>query len=379
MKMQRRCTVCLMDETASDIVFDATGQCNFCRDFQAALASMPSLEERDARRSALVRQVRNAGRGKRYDCIVGVSGGADSSYSLWLAVNEGLRPLAVHLDNGWNSELASHNIATLVSRLNVDLMTHVIDWEENRDLQRSFFAADVIDIELLMDSAMLATNFRAARRFGVKYILSGSNQVTEGMRMPTGWNHSKYDAANARAIHRRHGHVPIRTHPLYDTTQFLLDRYLRRIRWISFLDYFEYDKASAAAFLKNELGYKPYPYKHYESVFTRFYQGYILPIKFGVDKRKLHLSALVVSGQMRRDEALDMLEKDTYPDLQQKRDDRYFVLKKLGFSEAEFDAYMTRSPVPHSAYPSELDRLAKLSRARKSLHRALRWSTPLSI
>lgn len=371
MRAPRRCTVCLMDETAPDIAFDASGQCNFCRNFQAALAIMPSAEERDARRRALMREVREAGRGKRYDCIVGVSGGADSSYSLWLAVNEGLRPLAVHLDNGWNSELASHNIATLVSRLNVDLMTHVIDWEENRDLQRSFFAADVIDIELLMDSAMLATNFRAARRFGVKYILSGSNQATEGMAMPAGWNHSKYDAANARAIQRRFGHLPIRTHPLYSTTQFLLDRYVRRIHWVSFLDYFDYNKASAMAFLKSELGYKPYPYKHYESVFTRFYQGCILPGKFGVDKRKLHLSALVVSGQMSRDEAMAMLEQDPYPDAMQKRDDRYFVLKKLGFSEAEFDAYMARPPVPHSAYPSELGRLTKLSRVRKAVLGAL--------
>lgn len=371
MKTPRRCGVCLMDETAPDIVFDAAGQCNFCRDFETALAIMPSAEEREARRRALVREVREAGRGKRYDCIVGVSGGADSSYSLWLAVNEGLRPLAVHLDNGWNSELASHNIATLVSRLNVDLMTHVIDWEENRDLQRSFFAADVIDIELLMDSAMLATNFRAARRFGVKYILSGSNQATEGMRMPAGWNHSKYDAANARAIHQRYGHVPIRTHPLYSTTQFLLDRYLRRIRWVSFLDYFEYNKVKAMAFLEGQLGYKPYPYKHYESVFTRFYQGCILPLKFGVDKRKLHLSALVVSGQMSRDEAIALLEDDPYPDPLQKRDDRYFVLKKLGFSEAEFDAYMARPPLPHATYPSELNRLAMLSWAVKAVRRGM--------
>lgn len=363
MSALRGCSVCLMDETAPDIVFDSAGQCNFCQEFRSTLAAMPLAEERDVRRRALVRDVREAGRGKRYDCIVGVSGGADSSYSLWLAVNEGLRPLAVHLDNGWNSELASHNIATLVSRLNVDLMTHVIDWEENRDLQRSFFAADVIDIEMLMDSAMLATNFGAARRFGVKYILSGSNNVTEGIRMPIGWNHSKIDVANILAIHKRHGSVPIRTHPLYGTSQFLVDRLVRRIRWISFLDYFDYQKTSAIAFLKSKFDYKPYPYKHYESVFTRFYQGHILPLKFGVDKRKLHLSALVVSGQMSREDALAILDEDPYPDPMQKRDDRYFVLKKLGFSESEFEHYMARPAVPHRAYPSEIDRLRKLARA----------------
>jgi N-acetyl sugar amidotransferase len=372
MKLLRSCTVCLMDETAPDIVFDTTGQCNFCRDFQASLAAMPSPEERDSRRRALVQEVREAGRGKRYDCIVGVSGGADSSYSLWLAVNEGLRPLAVHLDNGWNSELASHNISTLVSRLNVDLLTHVIEWNENRDLQRSFFAADVIDIEMLMDNAMLATNFGAARRFGVKYILSGSNNVTEGMRMPTGWNHRKIDIANIRAIHQCHGNLPIRTHPLYGTAQFLLDRYLWRIQWISFLNYVHYNKAEAMSFLKSEFGYKPYPHKHYESVFTRFYQGYILPVKFGVDKRKLHLSALVVSGQISRGEAIASLDQDPYPDIMQKQDDRNFVLKKLGFSESEFEAYMARPPLPHTAYASEIDRLTRLSRAWKVIRRLMR-------
>jgi N-acetyl sugar amidotransferase len=371
MKITHRCDVCLMDDSAPDIAFNSRGQCNFCQEFQASLHALPSTKERDLRRRALVEEIREAGRGKRYDCIVGVSGGADSSYSLWLAVNEGLRPLAVHLDNGWNSELASHNIATLVSRLNVDLMTHVIDWEENRDLQRSFFAADVIDIEMLMDSAMLATNFLAARRFGVKFILSGSNHITEGMRMPIGWNHSKIDATNIRAIQKRYGNLPIRTHPLYGTTQFLLDRYFRKIRWISFLDYFDYHKVSAVEKLKKEISYRSYPYKHYESVFTRFYQGHILPVKFGIDKRKLHLSTLVVSGQMSRAEAIQILDQNPYPDTLQKREDHDFVLKKLGFSESEFERYLARPAVSHWTYPSEIPRLRNLSRARAAIRRVL--------
>jgi hypothetical protein len=158
----RQCTRCVMDESATGIVFDGQGQCNYCTEFADVLAAQPPVAERDSLRAALIDRIKRSGKGKRYDCIVGVSGGADSSYSLYLAVREGLRPLAVHLDNGWNSELASHNIATLIDRLKVDLMTHVIDWEENRDLQRSFFAAGVIDIELLMDTAMLAANFSAA-------------------------------------------------------------------------------------------------------------------------------------------------------------------------------------------------------------------------
>jgi len=300
---------------------------------------------------------------------VGVSGGVDSSYALYLAVKSGLRPLAVHLDNGWNSELAVHNIATLVRTLGVDLYTHVIRWEENRDLQRAFMAAHVIDIEMLMDSAMLATNFRAARKFGVRFILSGSNSTTEGMVMPAGWNHHKWDARNARAIHGRFGTRRVPSHPLYSLREMFLDRHVRRIRWLSFLDYFDYRKADAVELLQRELGYKPYPYKHYESVFTRFYQGEILPRKFGVDKRRLHLSALVVSGQMTRGEALAMLDAPPYPDAAQLREDREFVGKKLGYSPEEMETYLAAPPVPHSAYPSEAPWLALYSKLARALRR----------
>ncbi|MDT9599637.1 N-acetyl sugar amidotransferase [Sphingosinicella rhizophila] len=356
------CTMCVMDTSAPGIVFDDRGQCNFCRDFEARLGDPAVHGRSDRERAGFIAEVKKQGRGKDYDCIVGVSGGVDSSYALYLAVKHGLRPLAVHLDNGWNSELASHNIANLITTLKVDLVTHVIDWEENRDLQRAFFAANVIDIELLMDNAMLATNFAQARRFGVKYILAGTNNSTEGMTMPLGWNHHKWDKRNIKAIHRRFGRLPIRTHPLYGTWEFILDQYVRRIRWISFLDYFDYNKAEAIAILQRECGYRPYAHKHYESVFTRFYQGYILPNKFGVDKRRLHLSTLVVSGQQSREDALAALEQDPYPDPDQKREDKTFVLKKLGFSEAGFDEYVAAPPVPHAHYGSEAGRMRFLGR-----------------
>lgn len=369
MMPRRLCSRCLLDETTPGIDFDEHGQCNYCRDFEAVLAVAPDVAERDCRRGELIAEIQRSGRGRRYDCIVGVSGGVDSSYALYRAVKSGLRPLAVHLDNGWNSELAVHNIATLVRKLDVDLFTHVIRWEENRDLQRAFMAAHVIDIEMLMDSAMLATNFRAARKFGVRYILSGSNSATEGMEMPTGWNHHKWDARNARAIHRRFGTRRVRSHPFYSLKEMVFDRYVRRIRWISFLDFFDYQKGEAVALLQREVGYKPYPYKHYESVFTRFYQGEILPRKFGVDKRRLHLSALVISGQMSRDEALAMLDTPPYPDSGQLRDDRDFVAKKLGYSLDELEAYLNAPQVPHSAFPSEAPWLARLSKLSRALRR----------
>jgi hypothetical protein len=177
--------------------------------------------------------------------------------------------------------------------------------------------------------------------------------ATEGMAMPPGWNHFKFDERNIRAIQRRFGSLPIKTHPLMSTMDFVWYEYVRRIRWVSFLDYFAYDKFQALDTLQRECDYKPYPYKHYESVFTRFYQGYILPRKFGYDKRRGHLAALVVTGQMTRDAALELLEQSPYPDTAQEEQDRVFVMKKLGFSGNEFTAYMHAPAVPHAAYGSE--------------------------
>jgi N-acetyl sugar amidotransferase len=350
----RACTRCVMDTTATDIEFDENGVCNYCSGFVSRLGKMcPSTEDRSRLRGAFLEKVKASGKGRDYDCIVGVSGGVDSSYALYLAVEHGLRPLAVHLDNGWNSELAVHNIASLVDALGVDLYTHVIDWEENRDLQLSFFKAGVVDIELLMDNAMLALNYRQAARYGLKYILSGSNAATEGMIMPPSWNNYKYDARNIRDIHRRFGSVPIRTHPVISTFGYVYYELVRKIKWISFLDYFEYNKKTAIEDLSVKVGFREYPYKHYESVFTRFYQGYILPEKFGIDKRRLHLSALIACNQMTREEALELLEKDPYPDPKIRDEDRIFVMKKLGFTEQDFRNYMNSSKIEHEVYRSE--------------------------
>jgi N-acetyl sugar amidotransferase len=343
-----------MDESAVDIVFDAEGVCNYCRDFEkkwrTGTSEVPHAQVSCER---LVRAIKNSRKGAKYDCVIGVSGGVDSSYVLYLAKKSGLNPLAVHLDNGWNSELAVHNINSLVTSLDVDLYTHVIDWEENRDLQRSFLSANVIDIEMLMDNAMLALNYQVAREVGTRWILSGSNTATEGMAMPKNWNWLKFDSKNIRAIHKRFGTVPIKTHKLISVPGFLYNRYIRRIDWLPFLDYFDYRKQDALDILQREVGYKPYPYKHYESVFTRFYQGYILPKKFGVDKRRLHLSTLIMTGQMTREIAVVHLASSPYPDQEQMKSDYDFVLKKLGFSVQEFAAYISEPPVPHSHYPSE--------------------------
>ena len=350
------CKRCVMDTSASDIHFDSEGVCNYCSEFleRSSHILFEDGSARSVRREMFIEKVKKHGAGKRYDCIIGLSGGVDSAWVIYQAVKAGLRPLAVHMDNGWNSELAQHNIKNLVSQLGVDLYTHVIDWHEYRGLMQAFFDADVIDVELLYDNAMLAVNYQQAEKNGVKYILAGTNQSTEGMRMPEGWNWLKFDKRNIHALQRRFSpKSKISTFPALGTLDYIYYRMLRRFEWISFLDFFDYNKAEALQTLEKELGYKPYPYKHYESVFTRFYQGYLLPRKFGVDKRRLHLSTLVASGQMTRDEALQGLEGIAYASEQALEEDRQYFLKKMGWSADQLENYLSRPAKPHDAYPSE--------------------------
>jgi N-acetyl sugar amidotransferase len=349
------CSRCVMDTTATDISFDSDGFCNYCTEFIASVSGLmmrsPEIQRRDLDR--FVETVKQQGRGKAYDCIVGVSGGLDSSWTLVQAKQLGLRPLAVHMDNGWNSELAQSNIENLVKKLGVDLYTHVIDWHEYRGLMQTFFDADVIDVELLYDNAMLAVNYQQAVAHGTKYILAGTNQSTEGLRMPMEWNWFKYDARNIHGISKRFNGPKHRTFPSIGAFQHFWHQTVRRYRWVSFLDFLDYTKASALAELKANFDYKPYPYKHYESVFTRFYQGYILPKKFKIDKRRVHLSALVVTNQICRDEALTMLQQIPYPSAAEEASDIEYFLKKMDWTPARLDDYLRRPGQPHILYPSE--------------------------
>jgi N-acetyl sugar amidotransferase len=344
-----------MNESAKDISFDTNGVCNYCSEFLLRcgkyLNKSPADREREL--SSFIAKTKQQGLGKRYDCVLGVSGGVDSSWALVLAVKAGLRPLAVHLDNGWNSELAQNNISNLVKRLGVDLYTHVIDWPEYRALMQSFFDADVIDVELLYDNAMLAVNFQQAREHGVKSILTGANQATEGMRIPSEWNWFKYDRKNIEAIAKQFGNVKIKTFPAIGTFDFMYYCWLHRIFWISFLDYYDYQKKDALEALKKDYDYKPYPYKHYESIFTRFYQGYILPQKFAVDKRRMHLSSLIISKQLTREEALKSLEQIPYPSESALEADKEYFLKKMGWSKQQLEEYIRRPGKSHELYGSE--------------------------
>lgn len=341
-----------MDTTDPAITFDAEGVCNHCRQYdQLARDHLFTGAEAERRLAEVVARIKENGRGKQYDCIMGVSGGVDSTYAVYLARKAGLRPLAVHLDNGWNSELAVKNIQQVLQKLDVDLATVVLDWDEFRDLQVAFLKASTPDSEIPTDHAIISVMFGEANRRGLKDVVTGFNVRTES-HMPRAWSSGHSDWLYIRTVQKRFGTRRLRTYP--HTSFFNLLRYRRSQTWTHLLNYADYDKKAAKQTLISELGWVDYGGKHYESTYTKFYQGYLLPRKFGFDKRKAHFSSLICSGQMTREEALRELEQPPYPPAQQELD-REYVLKKLRLTDAEFEEIMRTPPRRYADYPS-LDR-----------------------
>jgi N-acetyl sugar amidotransferase len=346
------CTRTVMDTTDPEITFDDEGISNHWYEYRDLCETrLPTPECAERERARLVQLMRAAGRGKAYDCVLGLSGGVDSSYLAHLAVQLGLRPLVVHFDNGWNSELAVHNIELLVKGLHLDLQTFVMDWPEFRDLQRAYFKASVVDLEVPTDHMILGALYQITRQHGLKFILSGTNIVTEAI-LPRRWYFPKFDLVNLRDIHKHYGTLPVRKLPALGFWQMTYYSRLRGIKSVELLNLIEYDKHAAKALLTERYGWRDYGGKHYESVFTRFYQGYILPHKFNIDKRKAHLSNLICSGQMTRAEALEELRLEPYPVALQVEDKRY-VAKKLGFSEAEFDEILRLPNRRHEEFATD--------------------------
>lgn len=349
---QTICQLCVMDDSDPDIQFFGAEGCNHCiraRD-RVRNDAFPGPEG-EAKLAAIVEKMKEAGRGKPYDCLVGISGGVDSSYVIWKAKQLGLRPLALHLDNGWNSELAVSNIEQLMTKLGIDLVTHVVDWEEIKDLQRSCFNAPLLDIEIISDHAIFAIMFKTAMKHGIQYILSGSNVATESI-MPKRWFYDKRDKKHVLAVHKRFGGtVKLATYPTFSPLAFLKSIFLNKVRMIPILNYGDYNKPAVVEFLSREFGWRPYPNKHGESTFTRFFQDYYLPTKFGIDKRKAHYSSMIAAGQMTRDEALSRLNEPLMcPD--QLAIEKEYVLKKLGYSDAEWDQIITKPAIPHESLPN---------------------------
>lgn len=346
----RICTRCLMDTTDPDIQFDEQGVCNHCHDYDRLIQQRVLKGESGLRYlEGLVERIRHEGRGKPYDCVMGVSGGVDSTYVAYVAKNKlGLRPLAVHMDNGWDSELAVKNIEETLKCLGIDLYTNVLNWEEFKDLQLAFLKASTPDSEIPSDHAISAVLGEMAEKLKVRYILSGSNVRTE-THLPRAWSQGHFDWKYIRSVHRQFGKGKLKTFPHQDL--FTYYRRLLTLRRVDILNYLDYNKLEAMHFLERKLGWKYYGGKHYESIYTRFYQGYILPAKFGYDKRRSHLSSQICSGEITREAALAELQKPTYAPTMQE-EDREYVAKKLGVSDAEFSAIMELPRKNFSDYPS---------------------------
>ncbi len=346
------CSRCVMDSTASEIVFDENGVCNFCHHYDSHLVhEVFSNKDGEERIHKLIAEIKERGKNRQYDCLIGISGGVDSSYVAYLVKKKfGLRVFAVHLDNGWNSELAVANVEQILKRLDIDLYTYVLDWKEFRDIQISFLKSGISNIEIPTDHAIWALLIKTAAKMKIPYIIAGNNVVTESI-MPESWLYGSKDSKLIKAIHNKFGKVKMKTYPRLTTLDYVQYLLLRGIRWVPILNYIPYVKSDAKKLLIDELGWRDYGGKHYESIFTRFFHAYYLPNKFGYDLRKSYLSALICSGQISRNEALEELKNPPAKE-EMLVNDKEYVMKKLGLSSEEFSTIMTAPNKTFKDYPN---------------------------
>lgn len=358
------CTRCIMDTTDPDIVFDEKGVCNHCRSVEKYMQTYPynlSRTEKQQELAVKAAIIKAHGRRNQYDCVIGVSGGVDSTYVAYLVKQLDLRPLAIHLDNGWNSELAVHNIEKICKNLEIDLYTYVLDWEEFRDLQLSFLKASTPDSEIPTDHAIHGILYKIAAQKNIKYMIIGNNFATESI-LPSAWSHGHYDWKYIHAIHTQFGTVPLKTFPDLRLRKWSYYKMIKGIRYFTILDYVDYAKEDVIQTLEQELGWQNYAGKHQESVYTKFFQGYILPTKFGFDKRRGHLSSLICSGQLTREEALENIKTPLYSP-RKLEEEKQYVIKKLGITEETFAHILTSPPKTFWEYPSyEKSHIFKLAK-----------------
>ena len=349
------CTNCVMDTTDSAITFDANGVCDHCRNFyENTLPTWHPDERGRAELQAIVEKIKEEGKGKDFDCIMGMSGGIDSSYLTYVAKEHfGLRPLVFHVDAGWNSQEAVNNIEKLVDQLGLDLFTEVIDWEEMRDLQLAYFKAGVPHIDIPQDHAFFATMYNFANKHGIKYILTGANYSTECVKNPKEWIYFGTDVVQIRDIHAKFGRRPLRNYPLSNILRHKVWlRYIKGIKVVMPLNYVPYVKAEAVKLLVEKFGWQTYPQKHFESRFTKFYEGYWLPKKFGYDTRRVQFSSLILTKQMTRDEALAKLASPAWDEATIAHEFEY-VATKLGISVEELQGYMDAPNKTYRDYKSQ--------------------------
>lgn len=335
------CTYCVMDTSDPEIAFDESGRCNHCREFEHLLGTVwfPN-EEGERRLETMIEKVKEQGRGRQYDCVLGLSGGIDSSYLALKALEWGLRPLVVHVDGGWNSELAVQNVERIVKHCGYELHTHVVNWEDMRELQLSYLRAAVANQDVPQDHAFFAGLYHFATGNKVRFVLNGGNAATEGI-FPSAWHGAAMDAKNLRAIHDAFGTQPLTDYPLISFRQFYFwYPIVKRMTPLRPLNLMPYSKEQALTELE-QIGWRAYPRKHGESLFTKFFQNYYLPTKFGYDKRRPHLSSLIASQGITRERALELLSEPLYEEDELRRD-RQYLCRKLRISDTEFEDLMNR-------------------------------------
>jgi len=355
MKHYQTCTNCVMDTTDAKITFDDKGICDHCNGFYKNILPNWHTDEKGWQAlQKIVDKIKKEGIGKDFDCIIGMSGGIDSSYLTYIAKEKlGLRPLVFHVDAGWNSQVAVNNIEKLVDKLGLDLYTEVIDWEEMRDLQLAFFKSGVPHIDTPQDHAFFAMMYNFAERYKVKYILTGANYSTECIRNPIEWMYYQSDSIQLRDIHNKFGTRPLVNFPITSILRHkVFLRYIKRIRVVTPLNYIPYMKAEAMRLLVDNFGWQPYPQKHFESRFTKFYEGYWLPKKFGYDTRRVQYSSLILTNQMTREDALEKLSRPPYDEDTIAQDFEY-VATKLGISVEELQRHMDSPNKSYKDYKSQ--------------------------
>lgn len=355
MRPYQICTNCVMDTSDANIVFDAQGVCDHCRGFEEHVRPNWHPDETGERMfAAVVERIKDDGRGRDFDCILGMSGGLDSSFLLHKAVKDfGLRPLVFHVDGGWNTDIAVSNIQALVDGLGLDLYTEVINWNEMRDFQLAFFKSGVPHLDIPQDHAFVATLYNFADKHGIRYILNGGNIATECVRNPLEWLYYGTDMRQLNDIRRRFGTVPMKSYPFSSVLRhkFYL-RYIRRVQVVKPLDWMPYTKALARETLSSLYGWRPYPQKHFESRFTRFYEGYWLPERFGYDTRRVQFSSLILTGQMTRNEAIEELKRPAY-DPETISHEFDYIARKLGIGSEELRGYFTMPKKTYADYRNQ--------------------------
>ena len=372
---QKICTRCIMDSSVPYIRFDENGECNYCKIQDSLDDQYPLGKEGEKRLNRLLERIKKDGENDKYDCIVGVSGGTDSTYTLYLTKKFGLRPLAVTYDNGWGTEISANNIKNAIDKLKVDLFTFDEDWGEFKELQKAFFRASTPDVEVISDARIKYTLYKVASDNNIRYIINGHSFRTEGKIPPT-WSYG--DSRYIYSVNKRFGKNKLKTIKIQTLYENLFYSLIKKIKIVRLLDYFDYSKERASKFLEKKMNWKDYGGHHYESIITRFCYSYYLPKKFNIDKRRSHFSARVRSGQMTREAALQKIKELPISE-KQARDDIKYIIKKLEFTDSEFERILKAKPKTFLDYPNNYNIIYQFRKPIKFLSKFFLTSTPYTL